>query len=254
MSLRKQLDAKDVCTSAAQTVGSAADAMVMGDAVAAAFEPLRRDLTKFAAQFDRDGAEDVVQEAFVRLAMAAGRNPARMTQALQTKAYIFAVVRNLCIDHFRRSGGCELGLDDELLGRLRVDAARARRTHHAGPLGEVCAVVSRAREVLAERVADGRTSPERAHGVEQALVAFIVHHMAGLRLTRVGGVYEVHALLTDDVALRALGAETLRIDGVTPETLNQNVFKRRRAELEDILAEAFCGEDDEDAAGALVAA
>ena len=237
------------------TVRSAADAMAAGEAVEVAYKRLREDLIGFAEGrfgFGRHEAEDVVQDAFIRVALAAGRDPGSMCEKIGIDAYLYVVVRNVCVDRFRSARRrSEVVLDDEALGRLVVDGARARQSQYTGPLAEVCAAVARAREVLTERVADGRTSRGRAHGVEQALVAFIVHRMTGLRLVPMGGVYEVYALLTDGPKLSRLGAETLEIHGVTPETLNQNVFRRRRDELEEIIIEAFRGDDD---AGALVAA
>ena len=60
------------------------------------------DLFRFAYRMtqNREEAEDMVQEAFLRMA----RDGARMLDGEAARRWLFVVVRNLCLEHFRKAG------------------------------------------------------------------------------------------------------------------------------------------------------
>jgi RNA polymerase sigma-70 factor (sigma-E family) len=68
--------------------------------VAGLFEEHAHQLVRLARLFvdDRNAAEDLVQEAFIRLA----RNLGRIEQPEKAAAYLRSIVLNLCRDHNRR--------------------------------------------------------------------------------------------------------------------------------------------------------
>jgi RNA polymerase sigma factor (sigma-70 family) len=81
----------------------AAGALITAEAeilVARLFQLEGRNLVRLARLFvdDRDAAEDLVQEAFIRLA----RHASRITEPSRAPAYLRSIVLNLARDHNRR--------------------------------------------------------------------------------------------------------------------------------------------------------
>jgi RNA polymerase sigma factor (sigma-70 family) len=89
------LSALDAARSGGETVDAAVD-----DLVVRLFQSDGRSLVRLARMFvdDRDAAEDIVQEAFLRLARHAGAIDA----VEQAPAYLRSIVLNLARDHNRR--------------------------------------------------------------------------------------------------------------------------------------------------------
>jgi RNA polymerase sigma factor (sigma-70 family) len=118
-----------------------ADACAAGTQVSAASEALvvelfhreGRSLVRLARLFvdDRDAAEDIVQEAFLRLARHAGRIEARD----RAPAYLRSIVLNLARDHNRRglvslrhlaTHGREVDVVDDAADRLVISEEHRR--------------------------------------------------------------------------------------------------------------------------------
>jgi RNA polymerase sigma factor (sigma-70 family) len=106
--------------SAGEAITSEAEALVVG-----LFRTEGRSLVRLARLFvdDRDAAEDLVQEAFLRLARHAGR----IDTADRAPAYLRSIVLNLARDHNRRglvslrhhaSQGREVDVADDTADRL----------------------------------------------------------------------------------------------------------------------------------------
>ena len=111
----------------AESVGEAAEALVVR-----LFHTEARSLVRLARLFvdDRDAAEDVVQEAFLRLA----RHAHRIESDDRAPAYLRSIVLNLARDHNRRglvslrhhaSRGHEIDVVDEADTLVRAEDSRA---------------------------------------------------------------------------------------------------------------------------------
>lgn len=102
-------------------------------AFAAIWRRHRDPVYRFAAWMlgERAAAEDVTQEAFLALL----RHPERFdAQAASLKTYLFAIARNLCRKHLRRTlpecdldfdGGAEDGVVERLVAAESAEALRA---------------------------------------------------------------------------------------------------------------------------------
>jgi RNA polymerase sigma factor (sigma-70 family) len=122
-----------------------ADARLHGDAISVETERLvvdlfrseGRSLVRLARLFvdDTDAAEDLVQEAFLRLARHAGR----IADAERAPAYLRSIVLNLARDHNRRG-----------LVSLRHRAAAGREIDVADDVADVLARSDEHRRVLDE--------------------------------------------------------------------------------------------------------
>ncbi len=120
-----------------------ADARAQGEAITADAEALvvelyraeGRSLVRLARLFvdDRDAAEDIVQEAFLRLARHAGRIDTRAS----APAYLRSIVLNLARDHNRRG-----------LVSLRHRATRGRETDVVEDVADRLVVSEEHRHVL----------------------------------------------------------------------------------------------------------
>jgi len=115
-------------------------------------EELRAGALRFAAGMlagDRSRAEELVQEALLRLVAASGRY---QRDAESVRRYSYRILSNLCLDELRRRrSGAEAA---EAAGELAVE--RAERSAAAGPDAEAArrerrAAVGRAVERLPER-------------------------------------------------------------------------------------------------------
>ena len=99
---------------AVQVAPAGASTLRTGDLVAAAYDRHQRELFTFAVRacHDRDGAEDLVQEAFTRLIVEveADRAP------LNIRAWLYRVIANLAVSRARHTGVAQ-----RQLGALVVD-------------------------------------------------------------------------------------------------------------------------------------
>jgi RNA polymerase sigma-70 factor (ECF subfamily) len=78
------------------------------------FSRLFKDLYRFAYRMvgSRETAEDIVQEAFLKMAKSQGQD----FHADRTRRWMFVVVRNSCVDHFRRVTVEQRSVTDSNLG------------------------------------------------------------------------------------------------------------------------------------------
>jgi RNA polymerase sigma-70 factor (ECF subfamily) len=83
-------------------------------------------------------AEDVVQEAFVRVL----RSSASFQPAASFKAWIYAISRNLCIDVLRRSAPPIRSLDEPAAGARTNGSSLGERIPHGAPDAESVALAS----------------------------------------------------------------------------------------------------------------
>lgn len=120
--------------------------------VIALFHTEGRSLVRLARLFvdDRDAAEDIVQEAFLRLARHAGK----IDVIDQAPAYLRSIVLNLARDHNRRglvslrhhpTGGREVEVDDDVADRL------VRSEEHRRVLDAVRRLPARQRDCITLR-------------------------------------------------------------------------------------------------------
>jgi RNA polymerase sigma factor (sigma-70 family) len=127
------------------------------------FQTEGRSLVRLARLFvdDRDAAEDIVQEAFLRLARHAGR----IESADRAPAYLRSIVLNLARDHNRRglmslrhhaAAGRELDVDDDVAEVL------ARSDEHRRVVEAVRGLPRRQRDCVTLRYFEQLSIPDVA--------------------------------------------------------------------------------------------
>jgi RNA polymerase sigma factor (sigma-70 family) len=145
------------CSALLQAIG---EARIQGESIDATVEALvvelfrteGRSLVRLARLFvdDRDAAEDIVQEAFLRLARHAGR----IETQDRAPAYLRSIVLNLARDHNRRglvslrhqsTRGREVDVTDDAADRLVVSE------EHGRVLAAVRGLPTRQRDCIALR-------------------------------------------------------------------------------------------------------
>jgi RNA polymerase sigma-70 factor (ECF subfamily) len=120
-------------------------------------DPLRRFLRSRVG--DRDLAEDLLQEVFLRLHER--REPIGELERID--AWLFRVARNVAIDHLRRRGALELDEHSEPSEEPRmVDDEHATRVLSAWLSGQVAKLPPRYREVLELTEREGLSQREAA--------------------------------------------------------------------------------------------
>jgi RNA polymerase sigma-70 factor (ECF subfamily) len=133
---------------------------------------------------DRHGAEDVVQEAFLRLLRA---DPA----SVRLPGWLYAVVRNLSLDRMRRQTWMERSDTDAVEARTGTDdpAARASvRDAAAAAVRALEALPERQREALRLRLQHGLSYREIAEVMDVTVnhVGVLLHEGLGALRRRLG--------------------------------------------------------------------
>lgn len=111
---------------------------------------------------DRSEAEDVVQEAMLRLWRIA---PEWRTGEAQVSTWFYRVVSNLCTDRFRKHGRGGVALDDVAEPEDPAPGAEARlqeEARHAALRAAIAALPERQRLALTLRHFEGASNPEIA--------------------------------------------------------------------------------------------
>jgi len=111
------------------------------------FKTYYRPLCLYALHYmqDADAAEDVVQDCFVRLVERMETDE----QPQQLRAYLYAAVRNKCIDQLRRENPLQAHLSpQDLEGDISDEEAAERSVDEARLWTAVDTLPSRCREIL----------------------------------------------------------------------------------------------------------
>lgn len=156
------LAAIDALRQAGVAVGPDAEALVVR-----LFQAEGRSLVRLARLFvdDRDAAEDLVQEAFLRLA----RHARSIEDVERAPAYLRSIVLNLARDHNRRglvslrhraTAGREVDVVDDPADELADRLARDDR--NVTVLARVAALPRRQRDCVTLRYLEGLSPPEIA--------------------------------------------------------------------------------------------
>ncbi len=156
------LAAIDVLRRAGVTIEPGTEALVVG-----LFQTEGRSLVRLARLFvdDRDAAEDLVQEAFLRLA----RHSRSIQDVERAPAYLRSIVLNLARDHNRRglvslrhraAAGRDVDVVDDPADELAERLARDDR--HVAVLARVAALPVRQRDCVTLRYLEGLSPPEIA--------------------------------------------------------------------------------------------
>lgn len=252
------------------TPAQAHAAMELADDVAGAFQLLRDPLYRCAHSKvrDREAAEDILQEACLKLLARARRDPEFMRKLLGSgfRPYAYTTVQRACMTWFSRHrygvsyDDREIerrlsGVPDEVLAGDDDEAGRPRREAGAPwtpimQFGASCdglvALTRRCDGVLDRYVEDGLVSRRQRDGVAHAVRAVLVSHATGLHHKTRDGRFEVWEVLSDLKGLTVFGAEILFVSGTTAETVKKNACMRRRELVDRIIAEACWDRHDED--------
>lgn len=153
---------------------------------AALYRIHRRALVNYASDIvgSRSHAEDVVQEAWLRLDEAAGRQP-----VVDPLRYLYRIVRNLALDTLRRAR-----FEQRLMGQNV--AAVTETLSDEQPAPDVAAIAA---DELAATLAALRELPDRTR------IAFEMHRLGGYKLKEIAAHLDistslVHALVADAIA------------------------------------------------------
>lgn len=242
-------------------------AMNLADDVADALDLMRDALQGYARHWlgDVHAAEDIVQQASVKLLAYAAAHPEPMRELLGGPLcpYAYVTVRNLCLDWLRDrpddesydqlvvepgcgpTGGGESSVADDV-GRPRFDAAApwSPIAQFGAGCDGLASLTARCDAVLERWVAEGRVSSRQRAGIAAAVRAVIVKRATGLHHLR-DGRYEVWEVLTDREGLRSFGAEILFASGCSGSTLRKIACDRGREIVEAIIA-AACSDQHAD--------
>ena len=132
-----------------------------------------RPLCLYALHYvqDVDTAEDVVQDAFVGLI----EKEKEGTAVGNVRAYLYAMVRNRCVDLIRKARHAYIDGDvspQDLSGSISDEEAQERSLHEAELWTAIDALPSRCREVFLRAKRDGMTYSEiaRTMGIAEKTV------------------------------------------------------------------------------------
>ncbi|MDH4077609.1 MAG: RNA polymerase sigma factor [Acidimicrobiia bacterium] len=178
------LAAIDALRQAGVAVGPDAEALVVR-----LFQAEGRSLVRLARLFvdDRDAAEDLVQEAFLRLA----RHARSIEDPERAPAYLRSIVLNLARDHNRRglvslrhraATGREVDLADDPADELADRLARDDR--NVAVLAQVAALPRRQRDCVTLRYLEGLSPPEIAAALGLSTNSVKTHLRRGLEALR----------------------------------------------------------------------
>lgn len=116
----------------------------------------------------RDGAEDIAQEAFLRL----WRNPRQVRDAKALKSWLMRVASNLVIDGYRRQDPVEVGDLPDTADDAPGPELALRRTHAAAAIdGAIAGLPERQRLALVLSHYEGYGNPEIALALEVSVEA-----------------------------------------------------------------------------------
>jgi len=178
------LAAIDALRRAGVAVGPEAEALVVR-----LFQAEGRSLVRLARLFvdDRDAAEDLVQEAFLRLA----RHARSIEDPERAPAYLRSIVLNLARDHNRRglvslrhraAAGREVDVVDDPADELADRLARDDR--NVAVLARVAALPVRQRDCVTLRYLEGLSPPEIAATLGLSTNSVKTHLRRGLQALR----------------------------------------------------------------------
>ncbi len=156
-----------------------------------AFKRLYRPLCLYAAHYlggDLDTAEDIVQDCFVRLWQHG---------ADDSRAFLYAAVRNASIDHLRRRHPEVLSFEPrDLDGIISDDEAQARSEEEARLWAAIDSLPDRCRRVFLMSKRDGMTYARIA--AELGISVKTVEHQVSKALRRLrsdASLSSLHSLL-----------------------------------------------------------
>lgn len=178
------LAAIDALRQAGVVIEPAAEALVVR-----LFQAEGRSLVRLARLFvdDRDAAEDLVQEAFIRLA----RHARSIDDVERAPAYLRSIVLNLARDHNRRglvslrhraAAGREVDVVDDPADELADRLARDDR--NVAVLARVAALPRRQRDCVTLRYLEGLSPPEIAATLGLSPNSVKTHLRRGLEALR----------------------------------------------------------------------
>jgi len=144
-------------------------------------ERYQNPLLRFASRMlsDETAAQDVVQEAFLRVA----RDPRRLLKVENCHNWLIRVVRNICIDHIRkavrqRKAMKEMAARTEEVAVTSPAAALEREETHALVRQAIASLKPRYRELVILKVQEGKSYREIAEitGLSATNVGYLLHH------------------------------------------------------------------------------
>jgi RNA polymerase sigma-70 factor (ECF subfamily) len=148
-------------------------------------ERYQNPLLRFASRMlsDETAAQDVVQEAFLRVA----RDPRRLLKVENCHNWLMRIVRNICIDHIRKAVRQRKAMK-EMAARAEdvtvtssetsPEAALEREETHALVHQAIASLKPRYRELVILKVQEGKSYREIAEitGLSATNVGYLLHH------------------------------------------------------------------------------